>query len=562
MKQKSGTPAARCAQPLMPTAHANRLEFYLLQSYPASPPPGADEMSDEWRSEAEMQSLSEEEGDELTEQLCSSTEPALGASSSSSSSASTMPSGAVAVDEPALSAALILLEQQRASGAPLDVLLSRHVRANGLGQQARSLISGYLDTVSRCHGRLESRLQTAGVTSEPRSRLLASICLCTGAKPSDIPNLSAEESEWLDALAAPLEAEAVPMEEAARLECPPWAWPSFQAAFGHGEAAAGGSGGAGSGGGGGGGGASASPQVAVEMRALQSGAPLDLRVNTLKASREEALSAIRRAGFGAKPTPYSPVGIRLEERAVPLGQIPGLLEGVVDPQDEGSQLVALLLGAQPGERVVDYCAGAGGKTLALAAEMSNKGKLFAMDIDEGRLGRGASRHAKAGVDNVERHVIESGPTDKWLKRRKRSFDRVLVDAPCSGVGAWRRNPDARWLRKTRPLCELLPIQAEVLQRAARLVRPGGTLVYATCSMLQEENDEQVAAFLDSNDGADFQLSRPVDFPVPLEEESGYMRLTPARHGTDGFFGAVLMRKEGGWSRASRKAGRKRENRDA
>ena len=186
--------------------------------------------------------------------------------------------------------------------------------------------------------------------------------------------------------------------------------------------------------------------------------------------------------------------------------------------------------------------------------MRNSGKIVAMDIDAARLARSAKRHAKAGVDNVERHVIEEGK-DKWLKRRKRSFDRVLVDAPCSGVGAWRRNPDARWLRKTRPVDELLPIQADVLERAARLVRPGGTLVYATCSMLAEENDGQVAEFLISDAGAEFELSPPTDFHAAFDGD--FLRLTPARHGTDGFFGAVLKRREGGWS-GRRGGGRRRQ----
>ena len=158
---------------------------------------------------------------------------------------------------------------------------------------------------------------------------------------------------------------------------------------------------------------------------------------------------------------------------------------------------------------------------------------------------------QAGADNVVRHVIEPhGVTDKWLKRKKRTFDRVLVDAPCSGVGAWRRNPDARWLRRTRPLEELLPLQADVLQRAARLVRPGGTLVYATCSLLLEENDAQVAAFLESDDGKEFELAPPAEFFVPLDGD--FMRLTPARHGCDGFFGAVLARREGGWAGRARR----------
>ena len=149
-----------------------------------------------------------------------------------------------------------------------------------------------------------------------------------------------------------------------------------------------------------------------------------------------------------------------------------------------------------------------------------------------------------------RATAKQALADPWLKRKKRSVDRVLVDAPCSGVGAWRRNPDARWLRRTRPLDELLPVQAEVLGRAARLVVPGGVLVYATCSLLREENEEQVEAFLASADGEEFELTPPASFHVPLD--GPYLKLTPARHGCDGFFGAVLTRREGGWSRARRK----------
>ena len=180
------------------------------------------------------------------------------------------------------------------------------------------------------------------------------------------------------------------MELRTRLECPEWAWPHFEAAFGD--------------------------RVEPELRALLETPPLDLRVNTLKTTRDDALDAIRAAGFAAEPTPYSPVGIRLAERSIPLGTIPGLLEGEVDPQDEGSQLVALLVGARPGEVVADYCAGSGGKTLALAAEMENRGRLVAMDIDDARLGRSAPRHVKAGVDNVQRHTIVTDGKDAWLKR--------------------------------------------------------------------------------------------------------------------------------------------------
>ena len=356
------------------------------------------------------------------------------------------PAYAAETPEAAFTAALTLLEQQSYSGAPLDALMRRHVRANGLGQDARSSITSYLDGVVRCQARLDARLEAAGCEVAPRTRLLASTKLCgtrkRGGRSSRAGGMSSilnaklitpTEQAWLDQLKPPLEDDGMPI--ASRLECPAWAWPSFVAAFGE-------------------------AKVEQELRALQPDAPLDLRVNTLKATRSEALAAIRAAGFTAEPAPYSPVGIRLKERAVVLGQVPGLLEGVVEPQDEGSQLLALLVGAQPGEYVVDYCAGAGGKTLALAAQMNNKGKLLAADINEALLERSAPRLVKAAVDNVERHVIEQGK-DKWLKRRKRTFDRVLVDAPCSGVGAWRRNPDARFPVPSPYLPRTFPVPSQV-----------------------------------------------------------------------------------------------------
>ena len=482
------------------------------------------------------------------------------AAASSAAAASTSTSTSSSVDGAALAAALALLEAQQRRGAPLDVLLLRHARAHNLQQHERSAISTHLDDVARCHARLGGRLRAAGVEPTPRSRLLASLRLCRGHAAAELPatGLTPEERRWLAALAPPLApagdgaaATAVAAgaagavesgggleERAAALECPAELLPLFDETFG-GRAAA-----------------------ARELLALQTAPPLDLRVNTLKTTRREALAALRAAGFAAERTPHSPVGIRLRERGggVALGRLPGLLEGRIEPQDEGSQLVALLLGALPGEHVVDYCAGTGGKTLALAAAMANKGRILATDIDAARLERAAPRHVKAGVDTVTRHAIAGGDggaavgaADKFLKRRKRSFDRVLVDAPCSGVGAWRRNPDARWLRRTRPLSELLPVQAEVLRRAARLVRPGGTLVYATCSLLRHENDAQLAAFLASDDGAEFELAPPsadlpADFPAHVLDDDGCMRLTPARHGCDGFFGARLTRREGGWTR--------------
>jgi 16S rRNA (cytosine967-C5)-methyltransferase len=263
-----------------------------------------------------------------------------------------------------------------------------------------------------------------------------------------------------------------------------------------------------------------------EMGAARDEAPMDLRVNTLKATREQAMAVLASEGIQATPTPLSPIGLRLNGR-VALVQVKAWREGLVEVQDEGSQLLARLVGAQPGEAVVDYCAGAGGKALALAADMQNKGRLVTCDVAEWRLDRAADRYRRAGVHNVTKRVL-TGETDKWIKRAAGSFDRVLVDAPCTGTGTWRRNPDAKWQLGEEDLLELVERQAAILASASRLVKPGGRLVYATCSLLPDENEEQVERFL---------VAHP-DFA----SEGERLRLSPLSHGTDGFFAAVLVRR--------------------
>jgi 16S rRNA (cytosine967-C5)-methyltransferase len=262
---------------------------------------------------------------------------------------------------------------------------------------------------------------------------------------------------------------------------------------------------------------------AVDLSALLEPAPLDLRVNLLKATREEARAALATEGLEAAPTPLSAWGLRIEgRRQVTSGA--AFRDGLVEIQDEGSQLVAALVDARPGMRVADLCAGAGGKTLALAMTMQNRGQLVACDVSAARLDNAVRRLRRAGVHNVERHLLEPG--DKWLKRRAGSFDRVLVDAPCTGTGTWRRNPDARLRLTEADVVELLPKQGAILDQAAPLVRKGGRLVYATCSLLAEENEDQVTAF----------LSRHPEFV-----QRKVLSLSPARDGTDGFFAAMLER---------------------
>jgi 16S rRNA (cytosine967-C5)-methyltransferase len=228
---------------------------------------------------------------------------------------------------------------------------------------------------------------------------------------------------------------------------------------------------------------------------------------------------------------------------VPLGNLAAFKQGLVEVQDESSQIAALLADARPGMRVVDFCAGAGGKTLALAAGMGNRGKLVACEVSQRRLDRAARRLRRAGVTNVERRAL-SGERDKWVKHHKAGFDRVFADVPCLGTGTWRRNPDAKWRMRPEDLAELVERQQLILRSAARLVRPGGRLIYATCSLLREEDEMQAEAFLAAS--PDFTLLRvarvweeTIGGASPGGED--YLRLTPARHGTDGFFVAIFER---------------------
>jgi len=303
------------------------------------------------------------------------------------------------------------------------------------------------------------------------------------------------------------------MPDAVRLEIPDWLLPILADRFG--------------------------AALTAELVALREPAPLDLRVNTLKTTRDQAHTALADEQLDADRTLLSPWGLRIEARR-PVTSGRAFQSGLVEIQDEGSQLVALLTDAQPGMRVCDYCAGAAGKTLALAAAMQNRGQIVACDTSAARLDNAARRLRRAGVHNVERHLLASG--DKWPKRHAGSFDRVLVDAPCTGTGTWRRNADARHRLTKTDLAEVLLRQSAILRDAAPLVRTGGHLVYATCSLLPAENEAQVLQFIAGHPG--FSLV-PLERAWPLAGSppcpGDFLVLTPARHGTDGFFAAVLER---------------------
>lgn len=283
---------------------------------------------------------------------------------------------------------------------------------------------------------------------------------------------------------------------------------------------------------------------------LNLGAGLDLRVNDFKAKRADVQKALAASGIKAVPTPYSPWGLRIAGKPA-LNKHDAFVRGDFEVQDEGSQLLALLLDAKRGEMVVDFCAGAGGKTLALGAMMRNTGRLYAFDTSAGRLDALKPRLARSGLSNVHPAAIAHERDDR-VKRLAGKIDRVLVDAPCTGMGTLRRNPDLKWRQTLQGVEEMAVTQAKILESAARMVKSGGRLVYATCSVLPQENEAIAEAFSQAH--ADFVALPVGDVLTGLkvadaaklcaggEDAQRYLRLWPHRHATDGFFAAVWQRK--------------------
>jgi 16S rRNA (cytosine967-C5)-methyltransferase len=407
-----------------------------------------------------------------------------------------------------------------------DVAADYFRRRRYIGAKDRAYIAGHVYTVLRHRPALDWWTRKHPVDIGSRSRVLAGLALIEGWRPEVITEccdgdrfrpapLTEAEGRLVRGLATHT-LRHPEMPRAVANDLPDWLEPYLERVFGE--------------------------RLEREMAALNAAAATDLRVNLLKAERETARHALAAEGVAAEPTPWSPVGLRLAAR-VPLGSLVAFKEGLVEVQDEGSQVTALLADARPGMRVVDFCAGAGGKTLALAAGMANRGKLVACDVSAHRLERAVRRLRRAGVGNAERRVLTS-ERDKWVKRHAGGFDRVLVDAPCLGIGTWRRNPGDKWRVTPENLADLIVRQQEILRGAARLVRPGGRLVYATCSVLREEDEAQAEAFLAAE--PEFSVvpaarawNETIGGPSPGGER--YLRLTPARHGTDGFFVAIFER---------------------
>ena len=272
-----------------------------------------------------------------------------------------------------------------------------------------------------------------------------------------------------------------------------------------------------------------------EFAALNQAASLDLRVNTLKSNYNDVCAKLKEYEFEFGRGKYSPWCIRMP-RGKNLSDSEIYRDGMIEVQDEGSQLIAVLVDAKPGDSVFDMCAGAGGKTLAIGAMMQNKGRLIAGDINDGRLDQLTARAKRAGLTNLEKRYTGS-KDKKWIKRQEANFDKVLLDVPCTGTGTWRRNPDLKWRFNESDLQEIMKKQKSILGFGAKLVKPGGRLVYSTCSIMRDENETQIEKFLEQN--PDFSLF-DISGMIP-GLEGPYLRLTPAQHQTDGFFGAVLIK---------------------
>jgi 16S rRNA (cytosine967-C5)-methyltransferase len=429
-------------------------------------------------------------------------------------------------------AAIILLEQILTSRTPADNIVTQYFRKSRyVGSSDRRVISNLVYEILRRHDELSWYLQSIPPQKAALARLLT-LAFAFKIQQLTIQNIQelckkndGESNFFMDPL-TPMEhlllkdMERLKFEDmppSAQLNVTPWILKRIESTFG--------------------------PQTEDTIRALNQPAPFDLRVNTLKATRQIVLEQLSGEGLEVTPTPWSPVGLRLSDRQ-PLTGHELWKNGALEIQDEGSQLLALLTEAKPGMTVMDYCAGAGGKTLAMAATMENKGRIVASDIATWRLTRSKERLRRAGAHNVEFRSLDDGSTTKWLKRQAGRFDRVLIDAPCSGSGTWRRNPDMKRRLEEKDLEELVAKQEQILNQAHGLVKVGGRLIYATCSLFAEENDDQIRKFLAHQPNFKLLPISQVWHSVlgtqcPVTTDT--LQLTPHLHNVDGFFVAVMER---------------------
>ena len=394
---------------------------------------------------------------------------------------------------------------------PADVVLKHYFRDNrSLGSRDRALVADTVYSVLRRRRLLETLTPSAA----PRELALASLVKLQGVSIGQLESLlKSSERNWLAELKA-RDMDALPFEVKADL--PDWVIERLRRRY-------------------------ADSEILALARSLQHPAPLDLRVNTLKAPREAVLERLEADGTPAAATRYSPIGVRVKEK-VALNKHPMFLDGAVEVQDEGSQVLGLLVEPRRSDMVVDFCAGAGGKTLQLGAAMGSHGRLYAYDVSDKRLANLTPRLRRSGLSNVHPQRID-GENDTKVKRLRGKVDRVLVDAPCTGLGTLRRNPDLKTRQTEAGLAELTAKQWAILEAAAALVKPGGRLVYGTCSLLEEENEAIVERFLAAH--PDFAIVPCAEIlarqglEIPGCER--YLRLLPHVHDTDGFFAAVMQR---------------------
>jgi len=415
------------------------------------------------------------------------------------------------VTRPLVGQAATVAAQLLSFSGPADETLSRFFRAHrSLGRRERAFIAEAVYAVLR----RKRSLEAAAGSAEPRALVLAALARVLGFSGRALEGALGAGEHELVARVKGTKAEGLP--PAVRADLPDWLWDRLVAEQGEAEAMRIGQG-------------------------MLNAAPLDLRVNLARTGREAALEALAKDGLEGKATPYSPAGIRLAGKPA-INRHPLFADGLVEVQDEGSQLLAWLVAPRRGEMIADYCAGAGGKTLAMAMMMRGGGRIYAMDISARRLAGLAPRAARAQVTNIH-PVALSGASDARAKRLAGKIDRVLVDAPCSGFGTLRRNPDMKWRYGPQMIEELRAKQRGILAAAARLVRPGGRLVYATCSILREENEEIADEFLSAHAGfaplACAALLAAQRIPLDTGER---LRLWPHMHGTDAFFAAAFERK--------------------
>lgn len=406
----------------------------------------------------------------------------------------------------AVSALQVVLGMTRPADAALKTFFRDH---HDLGPQDRGFVAELVFCVLRHLRLLEHLTQQA----QPRRLALAALTTQFGFSLRELtPLLAAGDEEWL------VQARKTDLQQlapAVRLSLPDWLYERL--ARDHDAQA-----------------------LETMARGLLETGPLDLRVNTLLTTRDEVLAAFAREGIAAVATPYSPIGVRLDEKLA-LQRHPLFLGGQVEVQDEGSQLLAYLVAPRRREMVVDFCAGAGGKTLALGALMHSAGRLYAFDTAEKRLTNLKPRLRRSGLSNVHPQLISS-ESDARVRRLAGKIDRVLVDAPCSGLGTLRRNPDLKWRQRPEAIVEMQVKQRAILEAAAQLIKPGGRLVYATCSLLPEENEHVVEAFLSAHPDFKLMPSGKILGRHGIPVDTGpYFRVLPHSFGMDGFFAAVMDR---------------------